>query len=160
VRARAALSSAAAGAVRPGRELVIPVAYGGDFGPDLAEVAERTGLSPEKVIARHTAAEFLVYLLGFSPGFAYMGGLPAELAVPRRTVPRTSVAPGSVGMVNDQTCIYPQATPGGWNLIGRTPWALFDPAKDPPTRLRAGDRVRFRAIKPEEFSHEEGKSWE
>jgi inhibitor of KinA len=142
-----------------GRKLEVPVVYGGEHGPDLADVAARLKLSPEEVVRRHGAEEYLVYMLGFSPGFAYMGRLPAELAVPRRGAPRTTVQPGSVGIANDQTCVYPQATPGGWNLIGRTPLQLFDPAKDPPTLLRAGDRVRFKSIPAEDFAKWEGKPW-
>lgn len=134
-----------------GRVVEIPVCYGGEFGPDLEEVAQRTGLAPEEVVRRHAAVDFLVYVIGFAPGFPYMGGLPEELAMPRRATPRTKVPPGSVGIINDQTCIYPLATPGGWNLIGRTPTKMFRPRQDPPAFLQAGDRVRFRGITPEEF---------
>ena len=134
-----------------GRRVEIPVCYGGEFGPDLEEVAQRTGLAAEEVTRRHAATDFLVYVIGFAPGFPYIGGLPAELALPRRPTPRTKVPPGSVGIVNDQTCVYPLATPGGWNLIGRTPTKLFRPQQDPPVFLQAGDHVRFRAISPEEF---------
>ncbi len=134
-----------------GRTLEIPVCYGGEFGPDLEDIAKRTGLAADEIVRRHGAVEFLVYVIGFAPGFPYMGGLPRELAVPRRETPRTKVPPGSVGIINDQTCIYPLATPGGWNLIGRTPARMFRPQQEPPTFLEAGDRVRFRAITPEEF---------
>lgn len=134
-----------------GRVVEIPVCYGGEFGPDLEEVAQRTGLAPDEVVRRHAAVDFLVYVIGFAPGFPYMGGLPEELAMPRRATPRTKVPPGSVGIINDQTCIYPLATPGGWNLIGRTPTKMFRPRQDPPAFLQAGDRVRFRGITPEEF---------
>jgi inhibitor of KinA len=139
-----------------GRVVEIPVCYGGDFGPDLEEVARKTRLSADEVVKRHGAAEFLVYVIGFAPGFPYMGGLPKELALPRRETPRTKVPPGSVGIVNDQTCIYPLATPGGWNLIGRTPVKLFRPGEEPPTLLRAGDRVKFKAVSAEEFAKGEG----
>ena len=159
-QALARAGKARGGARGSGRKVEIPVCYGGEGGVDLPEIAARAGLSPEEVIRRHSAAEYLVYLLGFSPGFAYMGGLPKELAFPRRDVPRKSVPAGSVGIVNDQTCIYPQATPGGWNLIGRTPLAMFDPRRDPPVRLHAGDRVRFRSIGLAEFAALEGRSWE
>jgi inhibitor of KinA len=141
-----------------GRVVEIPVCYGGEFGPDLAEVAQRTGLGEQEVVRRHTATEFLVYVIGFAPGFPYMGGLPKELTLPRRSSPRTKVPPGSVGIVNDQTCVYPLATPGGWNLIGRTPAKMFRPQENPPTFLRAGDRVKFRAITTEEFAKLEAKS--
>lgn len=143
--------------VRPGRLVEIPVCYGGDYGPDLPEVAERRRLAPADVVRLHSTSEFFVYLLGFSPGFAYMGGLPPALALPRRASPRKIVPPGSVGIVNDQTCIYPQATPGGWNLIGRTPLRLFTPGAQSPTLLQPGDRVRFRAVTPEEFARLEGQ---
>ena len=137
-------------------DVVIDVVYDG---PDLAEVAQRTHLSPEEVVRLHQGAEYLVYMLGFSPGFAYMGGLPKELMLPRKSVPRTAVPAGSVGIANNQSCIYPQATPGGWNLIGRTPLSLFDPRRDPPVRLRAGDRVRFKGITPEAFATWEDQPW-
>jgi inhibitor of KinA len=157
VQARLAAGKAQARAT--GRKLEIPVVYGGEYGPDLAEVAQKLRLSPEEVVRRHSGTEYLVYMLGFSPGFPYLGKLPPELALPRRSSPRTAVPPGSVGISNDQTCIYPQATPGGWNLIGRTPLTMFDPAKDPPTLLQAGDRVRFRGIEAGEFGRLEGKPW-
>lgn len=137
----------------------LPACYEAGFGPDLAEVARRTGLAPEEVVRRHTSAEFVVHMLGFSPGFAYMGGLPAELALPRRDTPRPAVPAGSVGIVNNQTCVYPHATPGGWNLIARTPLRMFDPVKDPPVRLRAGDRVRFKSISADEFAKMEDQQW-
>ena len=134
-----------------GRTVEIPVCYGGEFGPDLGPVAKQAKLSPEEVIKRHGKAEYLVYLIGFAPGFPYLGGLPKELATPRHAKPRMAVPPGSVGIADHQTGIYPLATPGGWNLIGRTPLDMFLPREDPPSLLRAGDRVRFRAISREEF---------
>jgi inhibitor of KinA len=136
----------------PGPTVEIPVCYGGSFGPDLEQVAVHAGLMAEEVIRRHSSALYLVYLIGFSPGFPYLGGLPESLAMPRRTTARTSVAPGSVGIANQQCCIYPLATPGGWNLIGRTPLRLFRVDADPPSLLRPGDRVTFRAITPDEFA--------
>lgn len=126
-----------------GRWVEIPVVYGGDEGPDLAEVAAHCGLSPEEVVRRHAAAEYCVYFIGFQPGFAYLGGLPPLLATPRRAEPRLSVPAGSVGIGGSQTGIYPLATPGGWQLIGRTSLPLFDPAAEPPTLLAPSDRVRF-----------------
>jgi len=126
-----------------GREIEIPVAYGGDDGPDLAEVARHCGLTPQEVVKRHSEARYTVYFLGFLPGFAFMGGLPAELATPRRSEPRTVVPARSVGIGGAQTGIYPLASPGGWQLIGRTPLALFDPQAESPTLLRPGDSVRF-----------------
>ncbi|MBA3849854.1 MAG: kinase inhibitor [Opitutus sp.] len=129
----------------------VPVCYGGEFGPDLGRVAAQAGLSPEEVVERHAKAEYWVALVGFSPGFPYLIGLPGELATPRLARPRTSAPAGSVGIAGGQTGIYPFATPGGWNLIGRAALRLFDPHADPPARLRAGDRVKFRAITAAEF---------
>ncbi|WP_446751536.1 5-oxoprolinase subunit PxpB [Variovorax sp. S12S4] len=126
-----------------GRLVEIPVAYGGEHGPDLADVAAHTGLTPAEVVRRHSGGEYVVYLLGFLPGFAFMGGLPPELATPRRAEPRTAVPARSVGIGGEQTGIYPLVSPGGWQLIGRTSLELFDPAAEPPTLLRPGDRVRF-----------------
>ncbi len=135
-----------------GRRVVLPIAYGGEFGPDLAAVAAHAGLTPEEVIARHGAGRYLVYFLGFSPGFPYLGGLDPALATPRLPEPRTSVPAGAVGIGGDQTGIYPQATPGGWRLIGRTPVRLYDPAAPEPTLLRPGDEIRPRAIDAAEFA--------
>lgn len=126
-----------------GRTIEIPVAYGGEHGPDLGDVAAHTGLTPAEVVRRHSAGEYVVYLLGFLPGFAFMGGLAPELATPRRTEPRVAVPARSVGIGGAQTGIYPVVSPGGWQLIGRTSLALFDPSAEEPTLLRAGDRVRF-----------------
>jgi len=142
--------------VKP-RIVEIPVCYGGVFGPDLARVAAQAGLAPEEVIKRHSKAEYLVYLIGFAPGFPYLGGLPEELHTPRHQKPRMTVPPGSVGIGGEQTGIYPLATPGGWNLIGRTPLRIFRPEENPPVLLAAGDQVRFRAITPEEFSRQEAR---
>lgn len=133
------------------RTVEIPVCYDEDFGPDLALVAKHAKLTVEEVVKRHGKADHLVYLIGFAPGFPYMGGLPKELNLPRRAKPRMEVAPGSVGIAGNQTGIYPLGTPGGWNLIGRTPLRLFTPEKTPPVRLGAGDRVKFRAISRDEF---------
>jgi 5-oxoprolinase (ATP-hydrolysing) subunit B len=127
-----------------GREVEIPVQYGGEFGPDLDTVARHTGLTAQEVVQRHAAGEYLVFFLGFQPGFAYMGGLDAALHTPRRSSPRMEVAAGSVGIGGEQTGIYPAVSPGGWQLIGRTDCALFDPARTPPTLLQPGDRVRFK----------------
>jgi len=132
-----------------GRDIEIPVAYGGDDGPDLADVAQHCGLTPHEVVRRHSQAPYTVYFLGFLPGFAFMGGLPPELATPRRTEPRVAVPARSVGIGGAQTGIYPLVSPGGWRLIGRTPLELFDPQADAPTLLRPGDRVRFVATSVE-----------
>ncbi|MDQ2794442.1 MAG: 5-oxoprolinase subunit PxpB [Bacteroidota bacterium] len=130
----------------------IPVCYGGAFGPDLAFVAQHAGLSQEAVIAWHTAPEYLVHLIGFAPGFPYLGGLDARLATPRRPQPRPLVPAGTVGIAGPQTGIYSLPTPGGWQLIGRTPLALFNPEWAAPSRLRAGQRLRFVAIDEREFA--------
>lgn len=123
-----------------GRLVEIPVHYDG---PDLADVAAHCGLTPDEVVRRHTAADYVVYFIGFQPGFAYLGGLDEALHTPRRAEPRTSVPAGSVGIGGAQTGIYPLATPGGWQLIGRAALPLFDPQAEPPTLLAPGDRVRF-----------------
>ncbi len=123
-----------------GRLVEIPVHYDG---PDLADVAAHCSLSIADIIRRHTAADYIVYFIGFQPGFAYMGGLDPTLHAPRRSEPRTAVPAGSVGIGGAQTGIYPLVTPGGWQLIGRTALPLFDPKAEPPTLLAPGDRVRF-----------------
>jgi 5-oxoprolinase (ATP-hydrolysing) subunit B len=128
------------------RSLEIPVRYGGEFGPDLEDVARHTGLTASEVIRRHSNAGYLVYFLGFSPGFPYLGGLPPELATPRLAAPRKKVPAGSVAIGSQQTGIYPMDTPGGWRIIGRTTVRLFDAAANPPALLRAGDRIRFVAL--------------
>lgn len=134
------------------RLVEIPVCYGGEFGPDLGRVAAQAKLSPEAVIKKHSAAKYQVHLIGFSPGFPYLGGLPKELITPRHAKPRMNVPAGSVGIGGEQTGIYPQATPGGWNLIGCTPLRLFQPENDPPVMLQAGDEVRFKSISMAEFT--------
>ena len=121
----------------------VPICYGGELGPDLDDTAAQRGLTPEQVIALHLQSAHRVYMLGFSPGFPFIGGLDPALAMPRRASPRTRIPPGSVGIARDQTCIYPLETPGGWNLIGRTPVRLFNPQANPPCLLAPGDRVRF-----------------
>jgi KipI family sensor histidine kinase inhibitor len=140
----------------PAREVEIPVAYGGELGPDLADVAAHAGLSPEEVVARHAAAEYVVACMGFAPGFAFLAGLPPALATPRLVKPRTRVPAGSVGIGGAQTGVYPMATPGGWRLIGRTPLRLFDLSRAEPFLLRPGDRVRFAPIDAAAFQEMEG----
>lgn len=125
---------------------VVPVVYGGDAAPDLEEVARHTGLSIEDVIARHASVEYTAAMLGFLPGFAYLAGLPEALAMPRRATPRTRVPAGAVAVAGRQTAIYPAASAGGWNLIGRTALRLFDPHASPPCLIAPGDRVRFTAV--------------
>ena len=125
------------------REVSVPVVYGGEYGPDLGEIARHSGLSEKQVVELHSSVEYVVWFLGFQPGFPYFGGLPEQLAMPRRAEPRLLVPAGSVGIGGAQTGIYPLATPGGWQLLGRTPLALFDPKRKEPVLLRSGDRVRF-----------------
>lgn len=129
-----------------GRLVEIPVVYGGEAGADLDDVAAHCGLGADEVVQRHTGAEYIVYFIGFQPGFAYLGGLDPRLETPRRAEPRIAVPAGSVGIGGAQTGVYPLATPGGWQLIGRTALALFDPQAEPPTLLAPGDRVRFVAV--------------
>ncbi len=139
-------------ALPPGDALVeIPVAYGGDYGPDLDALAEATGLSSDDIIARHTGREYRVDMVGFTPGFAFLGGLDERLRVPRRKVPRQRVEAGSVGIADGRTGLYAMASPGGWTLIGRTPYPLFDAGADAPFVLQPGMRVRFCPIAPDEF---------
>jgi KipI family sensor histidine kinase inhibitor len=133
------------------RQMEIPICYEPEFAPDLAEVSERSRLTSTQVVEIHSAANYVVYFLGFSPGFAYLGELPAQLQVPRLATPRKNVHAGSVGIAGAQTGIYPNDSPGGWQLIGRTPLRMFDPAGIPPSRLQPGDRVRFRRIDSAEF---------
>jgi inhibitor of KinA len=135
----------------PARTVEVPVHFGGRFAPDLEFVATHTKLAADEVVSRFCAGDYLVYMLGFSPGFPYLGGLPPELAVPRRASPRARVAPGSVAIGGTQAGIYPVESPGGWNIIGRTPLRLFLLEQNPPVRLRAGDHVKFRAMSREEF---------
>lgn len=135
----------------PGRTVEIPVMYGGRAGPDLEDVAAFAGLDEAQVVALHAAGEYTVFMLGFMPGFPYLGGLPARIAAPRLSTPRTIVPAGSVGIAGAQTGIYPAESPGGWRLIGRTPLALFDTRRSPPTLLEAGDRVRFVQVTPADY---------
>lgn len=125
------------------RAVEIPVVYGGVQGPDLDEVARHSGLTPQQVVELHASVDYVVWFLGFQPGFPYLGGLPEQLITPRRAEPRLLVPAGSVGIGGAQTGIYPLPTPGGWQLIGTTSLALFDPAKSEPVLLRPGDTVRF-----------------
>lgn len=128
---------------RPGPLVEIPVRYGGADGPDLDEVAERLGLSPREVVALHAGRTYRVFMLGFVPGFAYLGSVAPRLVLPRRATPRPRVPVGSIGIAGRQTAVYPFATAGGWHLLGRTDVTLWDPASDRPARLAPGDRVRF-----------------
>lgn len=129
----------------------IPVCYDREFGVDLDDVARVAGVDGAEVVRRHSGASYRINCVGFIAGFPFMSGLPPELATPRRAAPRKEVPAGSVGIGGAQTGIYPRISPGGWNLIGRTPLRLFDIQRDPPTILQAGDRVRFRKISRAEF---------
>ncbi len=141
---------------RQGKLVRIPVCYGGEYGPDLPFVAQHAGLSEEEIVRRHSEREYLVYMLGFLPGFAYLGGMDGRIACPRLTAPRTHIPAGSVGIAGQQTGIYPIASPGGWQLIGRTPEPLFSlKEKDASFLLSAGDTVCFFPITPEEYRERE-----
>jgi KipI family sensor histidine kinase inhibitor len=129
----------------------IPVLYGGNEGPDLGDVAARAGLREEEVVELHTAGDYLVFMIGFMPGFPYLGGLAPAIATPRLATPRTVVPAGSVGIAGAQTGIYPAESPGGWRLIGRTPVRLFDARLDPPALLQAGDHLRFVPVSRAEY---------
>jgi inhibitor of KinA len=133
------------------RTVDIPVCYGGEFGPDLEEVARMNHLTPEEVIETHAAGDYLVYMIGFAPGFPYIGGMSKKIAAPRRKTPRLKIPERSVGIAGIQTGVYPIETPGGWQIIGRTPLRLFEPENDPPSLLQAGDKIRFFPISPQEY---------
>ncbi|WP_233268871.1 5-oxoprolinase subunit PxpB [Mucilaginibacter lacusdianchii] len=134
-----------------GKMITIPVCYGGTFGPDLKYVAASHGFTTDKVIDLHSSAIYKVYMIGFVPGFAYLGGMPEVLATPRLTTPRKAIPTGSVGIAGKQTGVYPLDTPGGWQLIGRTPLALFAASRSQPALLQAGDTIKFEPIPHHEF---------
>jgi len=134
------------------RRVEIPVCYGGEYGPDLNEVASMHSMTPAQVIELHTSATYEVYFLGFVPGFAYLGELPMALVTPRLATPRRRVPVGSVGIAGNQTGVYPFATPGGWRLLGRTPTPMFQPNRSAMSLLSIGDRVRFTPITQEQFA--------
>jgi KipI family sensor histidine kinase inhibitor len=141
-----------------GKEIIIPVVYGGKYGPDLEYVAKCHGLTKEQVIQIHTSRKYRVYMLGFVAGFPYLGEVADEIATPRLENPRLKVPAGSVGIAEKQTGIYPCEAPGGWRIIGRTPLKLFNPQKEPPTLLKPGDIVKFKPISEEEFKILEGNN--
>ncbi|HEY3177494.1 MAG TPA: 5-oxoprolinase subunit PxpB [Casimicrobiaceae bacterium] len=134
------------------RVVEMPICYGGEFGPDLDEVAAQCNLTPQRVVELHAASPHQVYVLGFAPGFPFLGGLDPRLAMPRRATPRTKVPAGSVAIAREQSAIYSMETPGGWNIIGRTPLRLFAPEADPPCLLQPGDKVRFVPITVNRFN--------
>ena len=136
---------------RPEGQLDIPVVYGGDYGPDLADICRELGLSRDDFVALHTGGEYSVDMVGFTPGFAFVGGLDERLRIPRRKQPRQRVEPGSIGIADGRTGLYALPSPGGWNLVGRTPYKLFEAGADDPFALRAGMRIRFVEISADEF---------
>jgi inhibitor of KinA len=137
----------------------IPVCYGGGFGPDIGVVIEHTGLREEEIVAIHASVEYPIYMIGFTPGFCYLGGLDGRLQTPRRKTPRTNLPAGSVGIAESQTGMYPVDSPGGWQIIGRTPLRLFAPARENPFLYEAGDRIRFLPIAEDEFGRLHEKEW-
>lgn len=137
----------------------IPVCYGGGFGPDIGIVMEHTGLREDEVIAIHASVDYPIYMIGFTPGFCYLGGLDRRLQTPRRKTPRISLPAGSVGLAESQTGMYPVESPGGWQIIGRTPLRLFAPARENPFLYEAGDRIRFVPTTEAEFGRLFEKEW-
>ena len=131
----------------------IPVLYNHETGPDLGFISGHSGLCVEEIIKIHTAPEYLIYMLGFAPGFPYLGGMDERIAAPRLKVPRQKIVPGSVGIAGNQTGMYPIESPGGWQLIGRTPIKLYDPERTPPVYYQAGDYIKYKAIDASEFEH-------
>ncbi|MET4163378.1 KipI family sensor histidine kinase inhibitor [Marinobacterium sp. MBR-111] len=150
-RIRALLQGGDAGEEDTGRLVRLPVYYSPEVGPDLTALAAQAGLTPDEVIELHQAGEYRVYAIGFAPGFAYLGDVDARIACPRLATPRQKVPRGAVGIADRQTAIYPAASPGGWNLIGRCPQPMFDPDREPSMPVRVGDRVRFQPITRDEF---------
>ena len=129
----------------------VPVCYEGNFAPDIQDVARHAGLSPEEIVNLHSSGTYLIYMLGFTPGFPYLGGMTERIAAPRKSSPRVKIPAGSVGIAGSQTGIYPQESPGGWNIIGRTPAVLFDPVREPPALFRAGQYIRFYPIDSRQY---------
>ena len=137
--------------VAASRVVELPTSYGGDHGPDLGYVAGHNGLTEDEVIALHSSTDYPVYMMGFTPGFTYLGGMAEKIATPRLQTPRTAIPAGSVGIAERQTGVYPIESPGGWQLIGRTPVRLFDPSKQPPVIAEPGDYIRFVPVSADEY---------
>jgi KipI family sensor histidine kinase inhibitor len=147
------LGSLGGGCEETRRVLVVPVVYGGEYGPDMSNVRAHTGYSEDEIIKRHTVPEYYCYMLGFTPGFAYLGGMDETLATPRLKNPRALIPAGSVGIAGKQTGAYSIDSPGGWQLIGRTPLRLFDPDDgEKPTLIEAGDWIKFRSVSEDEYT--------
>lgn len=138
----------------PGKQVTLSVCFDAEFAPDLGEIAGLAGITPQEVIRRFLASQFSAEVIGFMPGFAYLGGLDSTLKFPRRTTPRPSVTAGSVAIAGGQAAVYPAATPGGWNLIGRCPDLLFSIDREAPVLIALGDEVRFQEISRKEFDHQ------
>ncbi|MFO1188182.1 MAG: 5-oxoprolinase subunit PxpB [Alphaproteobacteria bacterium] len=147
----AAILHSAQSSPRRSRTITLPVCYGGEFGPDLDAVAARTRLSPPEVISRHGASAYHAYMLGFLPGFAYLGDIDPAIRLPRHETPRLAVPGGSVAIAASLTAVYPYESPGGWHVIGRTPVCLFTPLQPMPALITPGDRVRFVPVSPDEY---------
>ena len=144
------------GKTEKGRVFLIPVCYEDEFAPDMEDLCAHSGLTREEVISIHTGRDYLIYMLGFLPGFPYLGGMDKRIEAPRLDTPRTSIPAGAVGIGGKQTGIYPLASPGGWRLIGRTPVKVYDPDRETPILYKAGDYIRFFPITPEEFASHDG----
>jgi KipI family sensor histidine kinase inhibitor len=137
--------------IPPPRIVEIPVLYGGEHGPDLEFVAQHNGLTAEQVVAIHAGSDYPIYMIGFTPGFCYLGGLDRRIHTPRRKTPRTLLPGGSVGIAEAQTGMYPVDSPGGWQIIGRTPLRLFAPERENPFLYEAGDRIRFVPVRQDQY---------
>ena len=139
--------------VNQSRKIEIPVCYGGEYGPDLEAVASYHDLTVNEVIKIHSEKEYAVYMIGFAPGFPYLGGMSEKIATPRKSTPRLTIPEGAVGIAGKQTGIYPISTPGGWQIIGRTPYSLFNASKYPPSLLQSGDVIKFVPITTTEYEN-------